>query len=73
MGAKYKYEIICPNVRGATNLLCSAAKEIIFISRQARIFKRNGFDIRYMIEINRCKELFYIYRQIKKQWKKMGL
>lgn len=71
MGAKYKYEIICPNLRGATNLLCAAAKQIIDISRQARWFKRNGFLISYTIEINRCKELFDIYRQIKKQWSKM--
>ena len=60
MGAKYKYEIICPNVRGATNILFAAAKEIIYMSRKARMFKLNGFLIRYMIEINRCKELFDI-------------
>lgn len=71
MRAKYKYEIICPNLRGATNVLCATAKEIIYMSRQARMFKRNGFFIRYIVEINRCKELFDIYRQIKKQWSKM--
>lgn len=71
MGAKYKYEIICPNLRGATNLLCASKKEIIYMSRQARSFKLNGFLIRYTVEINRCKELFNIYRQIKKQWSKM--
>lgn len=71
MGAKYKYEIICPNLRGATNLLCASKKEIIYMSRQARSFKCNGFPIRYRIEIDRCKELFGIYRQIKKQWSKM--
>lgn len=71
MGAKYKYEIICPNLRGATNIMLAASKEIIYMSRQARMFKRNGFLIRYRVEINRCKELFDIYRQIKKQWSKM--
>lgn len=71
MGAKYKYKIICPNLRGATNIMLAASKEIIYMSRQARMFKRNGFLIRYRVEINRCKELFDIYRQIKKQWSKM--
>ena len=71
MGAKYKYKIICPNLRGATNIMLAASKEIIYMSRQARMFKRNGFLIRYRVEINRCKELFNIYRQIKKQWSKM--
>lgn len=71
MGDKYEYKIICPNVRGATNLLLAAANKIIYMSRQARSFKQNGFFIRYKIEVSRCKELFDIYRQIKKQWLKM--
>lgn len=71
MGTIYKYKIICPNLRGATNIMLAAAKEIIYMSRQAKMFKLNGFTIRYTIEINRCKELFNIYRQIKKQWSKM--
>ena len=35
MGAKYKYEIICPNLRGATNIFRATAKEIIYMSRRS--------------------------------------
>lgn len=71
MPAKYQYNIISPNLRGATNLLTATKLYIITLAKEAKMYKRKGYFISYIIWVNRCKELFDIYRQIKKQWSKM--
>lgn len=72
MPAKYQYNIIAPNLRGATNLLIATKLYIITLAKEAKMYKKNGYFITYKIWVNRCKELFMIYEQIKKQWLKMG-
>ena len=72
MAAKYQYNIIALNLRGATNLLIATKLYIITFAKEAKMYKRNGYFISYEIWVNRCKELFMIYEQIKKQWNKMG-
>lgn len=71
MPAKYQYNIIAPNLRGATILLTATKLYIITLAKEAKMYKRNGYFMSYEIWVNRCKELFDIYRQIKKQWSKM--
>ena len=71
MPAKYQYTIIAPNLRGATNLLVATGRYLIALAREARQFKKDGLIICYQTWVNRCKELYIIYKQIKEQWKKM--
>ena len=71
MPAKYQYTIIAPNLRGATNLLVATSRYLISLAREAKVFKKNKLPISYQTWINRCKELFMIYKQIKDQWQKM--
>lgn len=72
MSAKYEFTIKAPNLRAATNLLTSLSERIKHLARCARMYNNHGLTIRARVDINRCRELYEIYRQVKKQWEKMG-
>lgn len=71
MSAKYEFNINAPNLRAATNLLTAISERLKHLARCARLYNNNGFRIRANVNINRCRELYEIYRQVKKQWEKM--
>lgn len=72
MSAKYEFTIKAPNLRASTNLMIALSERIIHLARCARMYNNHGFPIRASVYVNRCREIFEIYRQVKKQWEKMS-